>query len=81
MYFLLLTLMISSLLNIAYLVPIPVLAFITPKGEKPQTYNEAPMMCVVPLCITAVGSVVLFFLAEPIYQVLLPITETAGAIK
>ena len=32
------------------------------------------MMCVVPLCITAIGSVVLFFFAEWIYEVLLPIT-------
>ena len=31
------------------------------------------MMCVVPLCITAVGSVVLMFFADAIYQVLLKI--------
>lgn len=74
MHFLLATLMISSLLNIAYLVPIPIQAFLTPKGETPQKFHEAPMMCVVPLCITAVGSVLLFFFADPIYQVLLPIT-------
>jgi len=66
-------LMISSLLNIAYLVPIPVRAFMTPKGEEPQKWHEAPMMCVVPLCITAVGSVVLMFFADAIYQVLLKI--------
>jgi multicomponent Na+:H+ antiporter subunit D len=75
MLFLLATLMISSLLNIAYLVPIPIQAFLTPKGETPQKFHEAPMMCVVPLCITAVGS---FFFADPIYQVLLPITEAVG---
>ena len=66
-------LMISSLLNIAYLVPIPVRAFMTPKGEEPQKWHEAPMMCVVPLCITAVGSVALMFFADAIYQVLLKI--------
>jgi multicomponent Na+:H+ antiporter subunit D len=81
MYFLLATLMISSLLNIAYLVPVPVLAFLTPKGEDPQKFKEAPLMCVVPLCITAIGSVVLFFFADPIYQVLLPITEAAAEVK
>jgi multicomponent Na+:H+ antiporter subunit D len=81
MLFLLATLMISSLLNIAYLVPVPVLAFMTPKGEEPQKFKEAPLMCVVPLCITAVGSVVLFFFADSIYQVLLPITEVASEVK
>jgi len=68
-------LMISSLLNIAYLIPIPIQAFMTPKDEDPQTWHEAPMMCVVPLCITAVGSVVLMFFANPIYQALLPIVQ------
>ncbi len=81
MIFLLATLMISSLLNIAYLVPIPVLAFMTPKGEEPQKFSEGPMMCVVPLCITAAGSVALFFFAEAIYEVLLPITEVANEAK
>ena len=78
MTFLVATLMISSLLNIAYLVPIPIQAFMTPKDEEPQAFNEAPMMCVVPLCITAVGSVLLFFFAQSIYDVLLPITVIAG---
>lgn len=81
MHFLLATLMISSLLNIAYLVPIPIQAFITPKGETPQKFHEAPMMCVVPLCITAVGSVLLFFFADQIYDVLLPITKVVTEVK
>ena len=78
--FLMASLMVSSLLNIAYLVPIPVLAFMAPIGEDgqpvadaPWKIKEGPLMCVVPLCITAVGSVVLFFFAEAIYQCLLPI--------
>jgi multicomponent Na+:H+ antiporter subunit D len=66
-------LMISSLLNIAYLIPIPLRAFMVPKGEKPKSWQEAPMMCVVPLCVTALGSVVLMFFASPIYEALLPI--------
>ncbi len=73
MYFLTATLMISSLLNIAYLVPIPVRAFMTPAGQEPMTLKEAPLMCVVPLCITAVGSVLLFFFAHEIYGVMEPI--------
>ena len=77
-FWLMVALMISSLLNIAYLVPIPVRAFMTPEGEEPMKFNEAPMMCVVPLCITAAGSVLLFFFAHQIYQVLLPIVGPVG---
>jgi multicomponent Na+:H+ antiporter subunit D len=73
MYFLTAPLMISSLLNIAYLVPIPVRAFMTPAGQEPMTLKEAPLMCVVPLCITAVGSVLLFFFAHEICGVMEPI--------
>jgi multicomponent Na+:H+ antiporter subunit D len=73
-YWLMGALMVSSLLNIAYLVPIPIRAFMTPAGEEPMKFKEAPMICVVPLCITAVGSVVLFFFANQIYEALLPIT-------
>lgn len=77
-YFLLAALMISSLLNIAYLIPIPMRAFMTPDSQEPQSFKEAPMMCVVPLCITAVGSVVLFFVANWLYEFLVPITQSAG---
>ncbi len=80
MYWLTAALMISSLLNIAYLVPIPIRAFMAPAAEDAGATDllpgirEAPLMCVVPLCITAIGSVVLFFVAEWIYEILLPIT-------
>lgn len=73
--FLIATLMISSLLNIAYLIPIPIRAFMVPEGAEPMAFKEGPMMCVVPLCITAVGSVVLFFFANSIYECLLPIVQ------
>lgn len=69
------TLMISSLLNIAYLIPIGVNAFIVPDGEQPMGFNEGPLLCVLPLCITAIGSVVLFFFADLIYEGLLPIVQ------
>lgn len=80
MYWLTAALMISSLLNIAYLVPIPIRAFMAPPADgNSETQlqpgiREAPLMCVVPLCITAIGSVALFFVAEWIYEILLPIT-------
>ncbi len=72
-------LMVSSLLNIAYLIPIPVRAFMAPKDGEKIEFKEAPLMCVVPLCITAVGSVVLFFVAQWIYDFLLPITIAGQA--
>ncbi|MBQ17294.1 MAG: cation:proton antiporter [Planctomycetaceae bacterium] len=74
---LLAVLMISSLLNVAYLMPIPLRAFFR---EPPETDDEspgtgeAPLACVIPLCLTAAGCVVLFFCADPIYQFLSSIT-------
>lgn len=43
-------------------------------------FKEAPLFCVVPLCITAVGSVLLFFFADSIYEVLLPIAGGEASI-
>ncbi len=77
--YLMATLMISSLLNIAYLIPISVQGFMPVPGQEPLKFKEAPMMCVVPLCITAIGSIALFFFADQIYQWLLPIT-TGGSV-
>ncbi len=77
-------LMISSLLNVAYLIPIVARGFFLPSPE-PQPapagaaaaprggIQEAPMFCVVPLCLTALGCVALFFFADPIYRLLEPI--------
>ena len=42
--------------------------------------KEAPLFCVVPLCITAVGSVLLFFFADSIYEILLPITSASTEV-
>jgi multicomponent Na+:H+ antiporter subunit D len=64
-------LMVSSLLNIAYLLPIPIRGFFFRSQE--TSHGEAPALCVVPLCITAVVSVLLFFHAEKIFNLLKPI--------
>ncbi|MBT5811022.1 MAG: monovalent cation/H+ antiporter subunit D family protein [Rhodospirillaceae bacterium] len=70
-------LMISSLLNIAYLLPIVARGFFsTPKddsGNGTVAIKEAPMFCVVPLCLTAAGCIALFFFADPIYTFLSPL--------
>ena len=63
-------LMVSSLLNIAYLVPIPVRAFFSRPGEDGTGLREAPVLCLLPLALTALGCVVLFFQAGPIYRFL-----------
>jgi multicomponent Na+:H+ antiporter subunit D len=73
-------LMVSSLLNIAYLLPIVVRGFFSPAGEdgKGSELREAPLFCVVPICFTAVGCLVLFFFADGIYQLLATITLHGG---
>ena len=68
-------LMLSSLLNIVYLMPIPIRAFfLRPPAENPSLERkEAPLFCVIPLCMTAAATVALFIGIEPIYQFLKPL--------
>ena len=64
-------LMLSSLLSIGYLMPIVARAFFAaPAVEEEAGVREAPLLCVVPLCLTALGSLVLFFYAPWIYALL-----------
>jgi len=75
-------LMISSLLSIGYLMPVVVRAFFY-KGETDDPdpsdgshpgfwtgVREAPLLCVVPLCLTGLGCVLLFFYAEGLFELL-----------
>ena len=58
-------LLVSSLLNVFYLLPVAVTAFFrTEETEENPGMQEAPMACVVPLALTAVGCFVLFFLSD-----------------
>ena len=68
-------LMVSSLLNIAYLMPIVVRGFFFAPDDGATGIKEAPMFCVVPLCFTALGGIALFFFADEIYRLLLPIAS------
>lgn len=83
-WFVLAALMISSVLNVAYLMPIVVRAFFAPSDEDdahdhdgeaqqegeggepppPDGIKEAPWLCVIPLCFTALACGVLFFLPD-----------------
>jgi multicomponent Na+:H+ antiporter subunit D len=62
-------LMLSSLLNIAYLLPIPLRAFFSkeiPSG--PVQIKEAPLPSLIALSVTAFGCIVLFFFTQPLYE-------------
>ncbi len=64
-------LMLSTLLNIAYLLPIPVLAFFDRSaGDADDGFREAPAACVVALVITALGSLALFLNPDPLYALM-----------
>ncbi len=68
-------LMISSLLNIAYLVPIPIRGFFSKPsdGSGWPTYREAPAFCLMALSFTAAACVGLFFFAEDVWRLLIPL--------
>lgn len=63
-------LMISSLLNVAYLLPIPVRAFFDKPAEGVafEGIKEAPLASLLAICFTAFGSAFLFFFPEPLYR-------------
>ena len=60
-------LLVSSLLNAAYFLPIVYKAFFCTDEEAlfKKRVEEVPIWCLVPLCITASISVVLFFIPQP----------------
>lgn len=74
------TLMLSSLLSVAYLLPVAVIGFMAPAkagnpghGDGGTGIHEAPFLCVAPLLFTAIGTVALFFFAEPLFAFLEPL--------
>jgi multicomponent Na+:H+ antiporter subunit D len=68
----LVVILVSSLLSVAYLLPIPLRAFFGRGPSPPQwsTAHEAPLACVAPLLITALACVGLFFAADPVYRLI-----------
>jgi len=63
-------LIISSLLNIAYLLPIPIRAFMSPDDSSSAGtgIQEAPLPSLIALCISCVGVLVLFFYPQPLFE-------------
>lgn len=64
-------LIVSTLLNIAYLIPPVVRAFLYPPPEdQPAGIKEAPLLCLIPLSLTALGCLALFVFAQPALELL-----------
>ena len=63
-------LMVSSLLNIAYLLPIPIRAFLPLRQDPSARFEmkEAPLPSLIAICVTAAGSVILFLYPQPLYE-------------
>jgi multicomponent Na+:H+ antiporter subunit D len=72
----------SSLLNIAYLLPIPILALMPPPGSgEPRAFKRpggAPALTVAAPVFTAALCIILFFLVGPLADFLAP-TVSGGA--
>ena len=80
-WFLMATLMISSLLNIAYLIPIPFRAFF-PRNKANYTnlkIKEAPLPSLMALSLTTVACVILFVYPQPLYELATAILTTNEA--
>ncbi len=75
-------LMASSLLNVAYLLPIPFKAFFgtrppddgqpwdMPREAAPATIEEAPLPCLIAIGLSALGCLVLFLFPGPVFDLL-----------
>ncbi len=74
-------LILSSLLNIAYLLPIPILALMPSRdGAPPADFKRpggAPVLTVAAPCFTAALCLVLFFATGPIVDFLQPATQVS----
>jgi len=71
-------LMTSSLLNIAYLLPISLRAFFPGKESAfaGAGIKEAPLPSLIAICITTVGCVILFVYPQPLYELATAIAAT-----
>lgn len=65
----------GSLLSVAYLLPVAARGLFMPPRNlgAPAGFHEAPLLCVIPLCTTAFGCLLLFAFAHDIYGYLLHI--------
>ncbi|MCY3829267.1 MAG: monovalent cation/H+ antiporter subunit D family protein, partial [Rhodospirillaceae bacterium] len=81
-------LMLSTLLNIAYFMPIVARAWFVPRAVHParsagamaapdggEGLKEAPLFCLIPLSLTALGCIVLFVFAGELQAFLAPMID------
>ena len=68
MWLLTAVLLVSSLLNVLYLVSIPVRGFFKAPAGDMEGVHEAPTASLLAIGVTTLGCVALFFWAEPLYQ-------------
>ncbi|MBS3786113.1 MAG: monovalent cation/H+ antiporter subunit D family protein, partial [Gammaproteobacteria bacterium] len=66
--------MLSTLLNIGYLLPPVMRAFLKPPADEQKIAKatEAPLLCLIPLSLTALGTIGLFFAAGAAFNLLAP---------
>lgn len=67
---LLLVLMLSSLLSMSYLLPIPARAFFSAGRQNGTTIKEAPLPCLIAVVTSAAGCIMLFAFPDPLYRFL-----------
>ena len=74
-YLAVMVIILSSLLNIAYLLPVVVNAFFIPEENIKSSieFKEAPLNCLIPLLLTALGCIILFIYSDPILELTLKI--------
>ena len=70
MWLLTITLLVSSLLNIMYLVVIPVRGFFVKPASDEKGLQEAPIASLLAIGVAVLGCIVLFFSPDPIYQMM-----------
>lgn len=74
-YIPLLVLLISSLLNVAYLLPIPIRGFLSEPETTSNGIHEAPLPCLIAMAITSMGCIALFFYPQPVYELMQSIAK------
>ena len=74
-YIPLLVLLISSLLNVAYLLPIPIRGFLSDPETTSNGRHEAPLPCLIAMAITSMGCLALFFFPQPVYELMQSIAK------
>jgi len=67
-WLLLAVVLLSSLLNVLYLLAVPARAFFAPAPRDAEEHGEAPLACLIAMGITSAGCVALFFFPELLYR-------------